>query len=403
MSCCGPGERPQHGTDRTDRTDRAVRFAAFDIETQRLFRDGEQAGDEAIPLTAVALCTDDTQLVWEPSAEEGALSERVVRSIIEELWRLTATHVLVTWSGTNADWPLLAAACGNSRRHVALCGRMALFSVDVPLVVLAHRGSMVGLEACAMGMGLDAGKPIASATAPQLWAQGQRPKVVALCVSDAAHTLEIANQVQASGTIRWRTKKGRAKALQLTSELHTLLAVACPDVRPLPRWRWNLDITPCSCFQWMRRFPALRIIFACDAPADAFLSVPKFDEWLQRKAAVHGAPSPPSPSPSQPRPQPHRTPHGARGVPTPRPPRRPTELAITPIVVPGGTPPSPPCLSARITAAARPTPQGRAPHAPRESREPRARRQPWQTVPPAATRTGRLFAAAVAGIATGRR
>lgn len=280
-------------------------FAAFDIETQRLFRDGEAAGSSPIPLVSVVICTDTVQMVWTAAADEPCLQETDVCAIIDTLWRLRASHVLVTWSGTNADWPLLAAACGGSARHVQLCASMACFSVDLPLIVLACKGFMVGLEACAQATGLPhACKPIASAAGPALWKAGQRDKVVELCVCDARNTLAVAQHIDASRIMKWCTKKGKVKTLFLPCNLPTLVAIQCVRLRPLPKWRWNLDITPASAFAWMHNFSVLRPIcrHVCVA-ADPFVGVPTFDAWVasqhvqRQKALITVSPIAPATSP----------------------------------------------------------------------------------------------------------
>lgn len=345
-----------------------VRFAAFDIETERLFHDGESAGDVPIALVTVVLCSDSCQFVWKPKAEAASLSHQDVRDVIDTLWTMSMSHTLVTWSGTNSDWPLLSAACGGSQSHITKCAQLAVFSVDIPLIVLARKGFMIGLAACTQGMGLGESKPIASVTAPALWAEGKRDQVVELCVSDAQNTLKIANLVQASGVIKWQTRRGKLKELELNAKLHLRRAIECPEIRPLPEWRWDLTITPSNCFRWMSRFNRGYQGVA----KDPFASLPTWDEWHKRNKAKEGssAASPPPPSPPTP-PTPSLAAHDQR-----------IALTMTPILTsPAALPTTRKGGRESPTWVPLPPPMKRS-----------------RSMPPAAMQRGRLFAAAIAGI-----
>ena len=302
-----------------------VRFAAFDIETERLFRKDENAGDVSIPLVTVVLCTSTCRFVWRPPADQPHLSEQDVCDIIDTLEHIAKTHTLVTWSGTNSDWPLLMAACGGSTDHIQTCCRLACFSVDIPLLVLAHKGFMIGLAACSKGMELFSPKPIESATSPEMWARGDRDKVIALCTSDAQNTLDIANRVEESGMITWKTKRGKMKTLVLQGRLSTSLAFQCPFVRPLPTWRWALPITPTTCFAWVRPH-----MTGFNLPlTDVFASIPTWKEWHEQESDA--ASSSPVSSPEVKRSGARATETGVQRI----------VLAMTPIVVPHTLPTSP--------------------------------------------------------------
>lgn len=206
--------------------------------------------------------------VWR-SARGGtaAMTSAEVCAFVDALWAaFTAGHTIITWGGTSADWRVLASECRTlSPCHADKCRFMALYHVDIALAAAATLGSMMGLRAACLGMGLDAKHADASAHAPRWWARGDTHRVLAHVAHDARVTAGIyARMFEEARThdlhmprLTWRTTRnylaqwhapwitlsnGSARILNVSECLalpkpHTpFKAPACMDCRTAAAW-----------------------------------------------------------------------------------------------------------------------------------------------------------------------
>jgi len=284
------------------------RLIAFDIETHRPFEKDELPGSRPIGLTAVGvaettLClkrhaaagsassaggaggagaaaggagagTDDSvagEFVFSPVSTRSWITPSVdkhlgasdVRSIVdwlhEQVQKAPDSTVIVSWSGTLSDFPLLVQACGDDdddddvRR---MCTALALHHVDLPYTLLCDRGHMVGLSTVLATVMPSWHKITDSSTCDELWKAGEFEKLALHVTQDARGTLLLYQISLLSGELQWQNRRGKLRTWTVPvrvsrSGMRWPQTVEQSSALPLPRGRWDKPITPRTCRAWM--------------------------------------------------------------------------------------------------------------------------------------------------------
>ena len=225
------------------------RFIAFDIETHRPFEKDELPGSRPIGLTAIGVA--ETTLYIKSSAAGGAgagaaaggagaagggefafspiktrswitasvdehLSADDVRSVVtwlhEQVREAPTSTVIVSWSGTLSDFPLLVQACGEDGGDVRrMCTALALHHVDLPYTLLCDRGHMVGLSTVLATIMPSWSKVTDSCACDELWKAGEFEKLALHVTQDARGTLLVYQMSLLSGELQWQNRRGKSR------------------------------------------------------------------------------------------------------------------------------------------------------------------------------------------------
>ena len=132
---------------------------------------------------------------------------------------------LLTWNGLGFDFDILAEESG---MHAACC-ELARAHVDMMFHFFCRQGYPLGLNAAATGMGL-VGKleGMDGAQAPLLWQQAEYAKVLEYVTQDVVTTLNVAEEVEQRGQIRWRTRSNKPNRVAIPTWLTVSEALKLP-------------------------------------------------------------------------------------------------------------------------------------------------------------------------------
>lgn len=121
--------------------------------------------------------------------------------------RVDQGYTIVTWNGLSFDFRVLAEESG----LWAECKELALGHLDVMFQFFCEKGFAIGLNAAALGMGLQ-GKPegMDGAKAPVLWEAGRYQEVMDYVAQDVQVTLDVAQVIMEQGHLVWLSSTGRA-------------------------------------------------------------------------------------------------------------------------------------------------------------------------------------------------
>lgn len=192
------------------------KYLAFDIETAKVMPEGDPHWRSCRPLgisCAATLLDDTDELNLWHGATSDRLSQQEAADLVEYLTaQVNDGYTIATWNGMGFDFDILAEESG----MLAECRKLAVTHVDMMFHILCRLGYGVSLNAAAKGMGL-AGKPdgINGASAPNLWAEGKREAVLDYVAQDVRTTAALATACEASGWLRWITKKGAGRKMML--------------------------------------------------------------------------------------------------------------------------------------------------------------------------------------------
>jgi hypothetical protein len=194
-----------------------VTLVAFDLEIAREIPDGLRDWRRIGPLgitCAAAQGDEGFSSVWEGRP-------RMTRPECQELVRDLAKLVddgstLVTWNGCAFDFAVLAQESG----MIAECAELALYHVDMMLMVTFSQGFFLALQKALLGAGLQGKlqdvtlsdgkllKGMEGRRAPSLWNSGEYDAVLAYLRADVENTLALARYVQREQAIRWMSGRG---------------------------------------------------------------------------------------------------------------------------------------------------------------------------------------------------
>lgn len=221
-----------------------LRLIAFDLEIARPFRETKRFEKLDYGITCAQLYGDDGRVkyVWSADEDKAQLTKDQCVGIVEVMEKLVDDGwTIITHNGLSFDFRVLAEESGLRDR----CARLAFFHVDTMFIVTRIRGHFIGLDKIAIGMGvvpkrrsatLSDGTEItemSGAMAPELWERGERSAVLHYLEGDCVTTLAVGDEVQNSGRLTYRMKKGNDWI-----DLHLLPTVmdALQMVRNKARW-----------------------------------------------------------------------------------------------------------------------------------------------------------------------
>lgn len=218
-----------------------MKTVAFDLEIVKIIppdcNDWWSLGKLGISCAAAQPSDSDHAIVW---AGWNELGETGSRAIVHGLLGMVSDgYTLVGFNSLGFDLRCLAVESG----LVDECRWLALNHVDLYFHLFCTLGYGPGLDRLAKGLGL-AGKPegMDGAKAPELWAQGQRQKVIDYCVRDVQMTLEVYRLGQELGGVQWTGKSGKATGCDFERWLMVIAAMSLPE----PDTSWMTNARPRS-------------------------------------------------------------------------------------------------------------------------------------------------------------
>jgi hypothetical protein len=226
-------------------------YLAFDLEIAKQIPDGAADWRAYRPFgvscAATFLSTERAPRVWYSKDRRGQPLSRMKREDLRDLLTHLSTGAehaaIVTWNGLGFDFDVLAEETGQYR----VCAKLAYQHVDLMFHLFCLLGHPIGLNQAAKGMGLD-GKTegMNGALAPELWAAGEHQTVLDYAAQDVRTTLEIALMCEERGYLRWFTRRGSPRVVDLPDgwlPVHQALRLPEPDTswmrNPWPRSKFT--------------------------------------------------------------------------------------------------------------------------------------------------------------------
>ena len=224
-------------------------YLAFDLETAKVQSSNLKHWTTKRPLgisCAATYAEDDRGpvLLWGGRRRKHPTFQMTVaeaRALVEYLGkRLSLGYTIVTWNGIGFDFDILA----EESRMPEECRSIALSHVDMMFQVLCQLGFGVSLNAAARGMRLSRkGRGLQGSLMPRLWTEGRFDDVFEHVAQDARITLALAKTCDRSGYLRWITRYGTGRMMQLPQGWQTVeVARHLPETNRkwLPK-QWSRD------------------------------------------------------------------------------------------------------------------------------------------------------------------
>jgi len=174
------------------------RYLAFDLETAKLMpadvRDVLKYRPLGISCAAATANDLPEPLLWYGGNDRQHPASQMTREeagqLVSELTALTEKgYTLITWSGADFDFDILAEESGMQKE----CAQLAVNHIDMLFHVLCSLGHRVSLQKAAEGMNIQGKKAgITGALTPTMWADGKYEEVLEYCAQDARLTLKLA-------------------------------------------------------------------------------------------------------------------------------------------------------------------------------------------------------------------
>lgn len=213
-----------------------MKSVVFDLEITRIIppdcTDWWSLGKLGVSCAVAQLGDSKDAIVW---AGWDDLSEGGSKSVVRALLGLVSDgYTLVGFNSLGFDLRCLAAESG----LVDECRWLALNHVDLFFHLFCALGNGPGLDRLAKGLGLS-GKTAGmnGAKAPEMWAQGERQKVIEYCVQDVRTTAEIYRLGNELNGVEWQSKAGNVIAVSFDKWLPVLEASSLPE--PDVSWMTN--------------------------------------------------------------------------------------------------------------------------------------------------------------------
>jgi hypothetical protein len=144
----------------------------------------------------------DVDASGKPAHHIGAAKAREVLRYLRDA-QLAGGQVCA-WNGLSFDLRWLGAAAGDMQ----LASEVALDLYDPMFQFFGARGFPIGLAAVAEGLGIEQKKLMRGDQAPIEWARGNHQLVIDYVAGDCRITSQVIARIVATGSIRWKTKKG---------------------------------------------------------------------------------------------------------------------------------------------------------------------------------------------------
>jgi len=225
------------------------KYLAFDIEIAQQVEGNDWLQFRPLGITCAATLLQDSD--WGSEAwfrSRHRMSARDLCDLVDYLLEKTSEgYTILTWNGLGFDFDILAEESGRYED----CANLALNHVDMMFDFFCSNGFALGLNKAALGMGLE-GKTegMDGALAPDLWARGERDKVLEYVRQDARTTLDVALAVEEEKALYWTSSYGNLKTWYTDRWLtvQEAMALPFPDVswmdNPWPRSKFYNWTTP---------------------------------------------------------------------------------------------------------------------------------------------------------------
>lgn len=187
-------------------------YVGFDIETAAIIPEGESLRDHRpLGITCVGFDTADGGVAT-IGAEGARMTPAEIESVVDALEQYVEEgYTIATWNGLAFDFDVLAEEAADPE----LGARIAKLAtgehhVDLMFHFLCVKGFRCGLAKALEGMELE-GKTdgMSGAAAPQLWADGERDKVLEYVGQDARIQRLLVEKTAADRRLYWITGKGK--------------------------------------------------------------------------------------------------------------------------------------------------------------------------------------------------
>ncbi len=229
-----------------------MKLLAFDIETAQK-APNDSTDSYAIGITCAATITeeDDPRLWHGAEQADGRLAARMTaqecRDLAQYLVEMNAEgYTVASINGLGFDLRVLAEEAQDLVTFDNLRD-LALDHIDPPFQLLCQRGFMMGMAALAAGAGVT-GKldGMDGLAAIEAWKDTRQDQdlVLEYVAQDARATLQICQEIDRTGFIRWRNRHGQMKS----HFARRLLTVRQALAQPLPDTSWMSDPWPRSRF-----------------------------------------------------------------------------------------------------------------------------------------------------------
>lgn len=187
------------------------KYVGFDIETEAIIPEGENLRDHRpLGITCVGFDTAEDGTTTIGAVGEHMMLEEI-KSVVAALERYVEEgYTIATWNGLAFDFDILAEEAADPE----LGARIAKLAtgehhVDLMFHFLCVKGFRCGLAKACEGMEIE-GKVegMSGASAPELWATGEREKVLEYVGQDACIQRRLVEKVEADRRLYWVTAKG---------------------------------------------------------------------------------------------------------------------------------------------------------------------------------------------------
>lgn len=189
---------------------------SYDLEIVNEFPDGVQPDLTTIVPSVAAFCTnyDDCQFFFDDPHMTKQTAQRLVGTMIDYLDK---GYHPVGWHILGFDFPVLAHYSGMYNE----CGRLALNSVDMMFLVVAHKGFYLGLDKALVGANLETKahqvtlndgstfENMSGKSAPLLWRSKEFSAVKEYLRVDVEQPLKLARHIENTKTIKWTSSTGK--------------------------------------------------------------------------------------------------------------------------------------------------------------------------------------------------
>jgi hypothetical protein len=224
-----------------------MKFCSFDLEIAKEIPGGETDWDSLRPLgisCAATLCSGaQSPALWFNCLEHALglpefnstrygpkLTRNECRELVDHLQRRRlGDYIPLTWNGLSFDFRTLAEESGMHQE----CKELALSHVDMMFQLICLLGYPVGLDTVLKAMGFAGKQGMTGADAPRIW-KTDPGAVLRYVAGDVEQPLALAEQVQKTGVICWRSKSGQIRSLNVD---HWLTVQECLKL-PLPDTSW---------------------------------------------------------------------------------------------------------------------------------------------------------------------
>jgi len=191
-------------------------FLSYDIEIYEDLPEGENADLSKITPSVAAFCTDYENIHYYDDIPH--MSKETAKKLVLDLQnKVNEGFTLFGWNSLSFDLHLLALYSGMLEE----CGRLALNHVDGMFLVVAQKGFYLGLDKALIGAKMetklhevelnDKSKfgQMNGSKAPMLWRAGEYSAVREYLKYDVIQPLKLANHIQSTGYIRWKSNSGK--------------------------------------------------------------------------------------------------------------------------------------------------------------------------------------------------